>query len=176
LEEKMENTETTVDGFRYLPPGLAAWIQTFIPEENFKGPIPWTPLEKPLAQSKVALVTSAGISRPPDPPFNMEREKREPYWGDPTSRFLPADTAEADIRVDHLHINTSYILQDIDVILPIRRLHELARDEIVGNAAETHYSFYGFQWERNGFIEQGIAPMAERMKKEEVEAVLLTPA
>ena len=44
----MEKTAKKVDGFRFLPPGLAAWIQTYIPEEEFNGPIPWTPLAKPL--------------------------------------------------------------------------------------------------------------------------------
>jgi hypothetical protein len=38
------------------------------------------------------------------------------------------------------------------------------------------FSFYGFQWDGTAFIDQAIAPMTERMKKEAVDAVFLTPA
>jgi hypothetical protein len=58
----MEQEEKKVDGFRFLPPGLRAWINTLIPEEEYRGYIPWTPMAKPLNQTTIALVTSAGIS------------------------------------------------------------------------------------------------------------------
>jgi hypothetical protein len=85
----MERGEKRVDGFRFLPPGLRAWIQSFIPPGDFTGPIPWTPLAKPLRQATMGLVTSAGISLKTDPPFDMEREKREPTWGDRSFREIP---------------------------------------------------------------------------------------
>ena len=70
----MELDEKVVDGFRFLPPSLKAWVKTFIPDEDFKGPIPWTPMSKSLSKVTIALVTSAGISLKSDPPFDMERE------------------------------------------------------------------------------------------------------
>jgi len=36
----MEKERKVVDGFRFLPPGLKAWVRTFIPDEEFKGYIP----------------------------------------------------------------------------------------------------------------------------------------
>ncbi len=172
----MENSDHTVDGFYFLPPGLAAWIQTFIPDRDFEGSIPWTPLKKPVSDTAFALVTSAGISCTGDAPFDMEREKTEPTRGDPTYRRIPRSVEEKDIRVDHLHINTSYILQDMNVILPIARFAEFEQEGIIGRLADTHYSYYGFQWEGVGFLDQAIAPMAEQMAAEQVEAVFLTPA
>jgi len=68
-------------------------------------------MSKPLSRSTVALVTSAGISLKKDPPFDMEREKREPLWGDRSFREIPRDATEQDIDVNHLHINTTYIKQ-----------------------------------------------------------------
>ena len=165
-----------VDGFRFMPPGLAAWVQTFIPDEEFSGPIPWTPLPRPLGQTTLALITSAGISCKSDAPFDMEREKREPTWGDPTYRCIPKGTRAADVDVNHLHINTDYIRQDLDVILPLKRMAEFEAEGIIGCLAPTAYSFYGFQWQNQRFIDQAIRPMASRMKAENVEAVLLTPA
>jgi D-proline reductase (dithiol) PrdB len=168
--------EKQVNGFRFLPPGLAAWIRTFIPEKEFTGSIPWTPLSKPLNQTILALVTSAGISVNPNPPFDMEREKREGTWGDPSYRVIPRSVTEKDIQVNHLHINTRHILKDINVILPLKRLEEFEEEGIIGRLAPSAYSFYGFQWETTDFLRTAIGPMAETMKAEGVDAVILTPA
>lgn len=175
-EEKMNQVEKKVDGFRFLPPGLKAWIKTFIPDEDFKGYIPWTPMAKPLNQTTIALVTSAGISLKTDPPFDMEREKREAVWGDRSYRAIPRGTTEKDIDVNHLHINTNYIKQDINVILPLARLVEFEQEKIIGRVAPTAYSFYGFQWQSTDFLKEAIEPISKNMKLEGVEAVLMTPA
>jgi D-proline reductase (dithiol) PrdB len=172
----MSREQVVVNGFRFLPPGLAAWINTFIPEEDFKGEIPFQPLVKPLADCTVAAVTSAGISLSSDPPFDMEREKREPTWGDPTYRKIPQNTAQDAIQVNHLHINTDYILEDINVMLPIAHLRDFAGEGIIGNSAPTAYSFYGFQWQRTGFLKEAIEPIAEQMHREGVDAAVMTPA
>jgi len=172
----MEEKEKMVDGFRFLPPGLKAWVRTFIPEEEFRGFIPWTPMSKPLSQVTLALVTSAGISLKKDPPFDMEREKREAIWGDRSFRAIPRRTTERDIEVNHLHINTTYIKQDINVILPLARMAEFEQEKVIGCLAPTSYSFYGFQWQNTDFLHEAIEPISKRMKLEGVEAVFLTPA
>ena len=172
----MSNEQLPVDGFRFLPPGLAAWIKTFIPEEDFKGEIPFQPLTKSLSDCTVAAVTSAGISLTSEPPFDMEREKEEPTWGDPTYRKIPQTTAQRDIQVNHLHINTSFILEDINVMLPIRHLQDLDSEGIIGKSAPTAYSFYGFQWQRTEFLKEAIEPMTVQMKREEVDIAIMTPA
>lgn len=173
----MDTPEKTVDGFRFLPPSLAAWIRRrHIPAEEFRGEIPWTPMNKPLSRATLALVTSAGISLKTDPPFDMEREKREPLWGDRSSRMIPRRTTARDIDVNHLHINTGYILEDINVMLPLARMAEFEQEGVIGRLADTAYSFYGFQWQNDEFIERAITPMAAQMQTEGVDAVLLTPA
>ncbi len=168
--------EKKVDGFRFLPPGLKAWVNTFIPDEDFKGQIPWTPMAKPLSQTTIALVTSAGISLKTDPPFDMEREKKEAIWGDRSFRAIPRETREKDIEVNHLHINTNWIKQDINVILPLARMAEFEKEKIIGRLAPTAYSFYGFQWQSTEFLKEAIEPISKKMKVERVEAVLMTPA
>ena len=172
----MEQREKPVDGFRFLPPGLAAWVRKFIPDEEFRGFIPRTPLAKPLSRTTLALVTSAGISLKTDPPFDMEREKKEAVWGDRSYRAIPRGTTEKDIEVNHLHINTNYIKRDINVILPLARMEEFEQEKIIGRLAPTSYSFYGFQWENTDFLREAIEPISRKMKLEGVEAVLMTPA
>jgi len=172
----MNQLEKIVDGFRFLPPSLGAWIRSTIPSEDFQGKIPWTPLSKPLSDTTFALVTSAGISLKSDPPFDMEREKTEPTWGDPTYRFIPKGTQSADINVNHLHINNQHILADLNVMLPLERMEELSADGAIGSLAPTAYSFYGFQWKKTDFLNTAIAPMIDKMNSEGAEAVILTPA
>jgi D-proline reductase (dithiol) PrdB len=172
----MDAFEKTVDGFRFLPPSLGAWIRTLIPEDDFKGSIPFTRLCKPLSESTLTLVTSAGISLKTDPPFDMEREKREGTWGDRSFRIIPRNATEKDINVNHLHINTDYILQDINVILPLALMREFEQQGIIGRLAPSAYSFYGFQWENTDFLKEAIEPMSRKMKEEAVDAVILTPA
>lgn len=172
----MEKVAKTVDGFRFLPPRLAAWTRRFIPEGDFEGTIPWTPLSKPLNQATIALINSAGISLKSDPPFDMEREKKEPLWSDRTFRVIPKGTTEKEIEVNHLHINTEYIRQDINVILPLARMAEFEQEGIIGHLAPTAYSYYGFQWQNTDFLTEAIEPMSKKMKDEGVEAVFLTPA
>ena len=172
----MEKEIKKVDGFRFLPPKLSAWIRTFIPDKDFSGAIPFKPLSKPLSEARLTLVTSAGISVKSDPPFDMQREKNEPTWGDPTYRAIPKNTTEKDIDVTHLHINTTYIKEDINVMLPLARMEEFVQEAVIGELAPTSYSFYGFQWERTEFLEKGIRPMIEQMTAENVDGALLTPA
>jgi D-proline reductase (dithiol) PrdB len=172
----MENGEKRVDGYRFLPPGLAAWVRTFIPEGDFAGTIPWTPLSKGLDRSTIALITSAGISLKTDPPFDMEREKREPLWGDRSYRVIPRGTQSGDIDANHLHINTEYILQDMNVILPLGRMAEFEQEGIIGRLAESAYSFYGFQWRNTEFLQEAVEPISGIMKGEGVQGVLLIPA
>jgi len=172
----MDQRQKIVDGFRFLPPSLAAWIEDFIQKREFRGPIPWTPMKRPLSQTTIALVTSAGISLKADPPFNMEREKREATWGDRSFREIPRETTEKDIDINHLHINTIYIKQDINVMLPLARMAEFEKEGVIGRLAPTAYSFYGFQWENTDFLNEAIEPISKKMKLEKVEAVFMTPA
>ncbi len=172
----MDGEEKRVDGFRFLPPGLAAWVRKLIPGEDFRGPIPWTSMSKTLNQTTIALVTSAGISLKEDTPFDMEREKKDPLWGDRSYRALPRETTERDIDVNHLHINTTYIQKDLNVILPLARMAEFEEERRIGRLAPTAYSFYGFQWQNTDFLDEAILPISKKMRSEGVEAVLLTPA
>ena len=172
----MDNPDKKVNGFVFMPPSLGAWIGKDIPDHAFSGNIPWTPLKKPLNETTFTLMTSAGISLKTDPPFDVETERHQPEWGDPTSRQIPASATEDDIDVNHLHINTTYIKQDLNVILPMKRFKEFEKEGIIGRLASNCYSYYGFQPNPNELLTQTMPKVAEQMKAEKVEAVLLTPA
>lgn len=172
----MPASSKTVDGFRFMPPALRAYMRKDIPDQPYSGKIPWTPLKKPIKQTTFTLVTTAGISMKTDPPFDMEREKIEPEWGDPTYREISRTATESDIEVSHLHINTDYIKKDINVMLPLTRFQEFEEEGIIGKLAATCYSCYGFQMDPTALLEETMPKVADRMRDENIEAVLLTPA
>lgn len=163
-----------VDSFKWLPPSL----KTFY--ENMRLPTPettpWTPLDKPLSEARIALVTTAGIHlRDVQQPFDYEREQREPFWGDPTYRVIPRDVRQEQIQTGHLHINNDDIARDFNVAIPISRMLELEAAAEIGSLAETNYSFMGFQRDTTEWEQRYGPEVARRMKDEAVDAVLLTP-
>ena len=110
------------------------------------------------------------------PPFDQDGERRDPWWGDPTHRVIPLGTTERDVRLFHLHIDTRFGQQDLDVVLPMRRLEELAATGIVGRAAPSHFSIMGYILRPEVLVGTTAPAIAERMRAEGVDAAALVPA
>jgi len=164
-----------VDSFKYLPRSIAAYYQTLVVQKA--DPIPWTPLSKPLSECRIAAITTAGIyNKDGDPPFNAEREKREPMWGDPTFRRISRDVRQDQIGASHLHLNHRDMLADVNTVLPLQRLSELEAEGVIGSLAQTNYSFMGFQPNTTEWRERYGPEVAGLLKDEAVDAVLLAPA
>ena len=164
-----------VDSFKWLPASIAGYYQN-LPVQR-EEPVPWTTLAKPLNRCRFALVTTAGIYVPGrEPPFDTEREEREPMWGDPSYRTIPRDTPQEEIGASHLHINNRDLLADVNIVLPLDRFRELEEAGGIGSLAPTHYSFMGFQLNTMEWRERYAPEVGERLRQEEVDAVFLTPA
>lgn len=164
-----------VDSYKYLSPATRTVVKAWIAREP-RVEIPWTPLKKPLSESTVALVSSAGLARIGDRPFDTEREHRDPWWGDPSFRMIPRGTTEREVRSHHLHIERKFLEADLDVVLPLRRLEELARVSVIGGVAQEHYSFMGYLLDGTELVRTTAVEIAERLRAERVDAVLLVPA
>lgn len=168
-----------IDSFKFLPRAMAAKARDDAAGVPRLDPIPFAPLRKPLRECRFALVTSAAIRLKTDQPFDLDRELREPTWGDPTYRVIPRDVQQADIAADHLHTNNDILLEDVNVVFPIHRMQELVDAGEIGSLAESHYSFMGYQGEPVdlGPWQNQFGPeIAARMQQEGVDAVLLTPS
>lgn len=139
-------------------------------------PIPFTPLAKPLRECTVALLTTAGVARREDRPFDQEGERRNPWWGDPTFRTIPLGSTEEDVRLYHLHVDPRFAESDLDVVLPMRRLTELAAAGVVGRPAPTHYSTMGYILDATELVAETAPAIAARMRAEGVDAAALVPA
>ena len=164
----------SIDSYRFLDFATRQVMKAWAARQE-PGQIPFTPLAKPLHECAVALVSTAGVARNDDRPFDQEGERRNPWWGDPSFRAIPLGTTEKDIRLYHLHIDPRFGEEDLDVVLPMRRLTELASEGLVGRAASTHYSVMGYILEPKELIEKTAPAIAARMRAERVDTAALVP-
>ena len=142
---------------------------------------PFTALAHPVTKTRFALLNTGGLYlKDKQQPFDVEREAREPEWGDPTYRIIPRETELGDIAVAHQHYNPEDIEADFNVLLPIHRFLELEARGEIGSLAPSSYSVMGYQGHPGpnwGPWQDRYGPeMLARMKAEDVQAVLLTPA
>ncbi len=127
---------------------------------------PWA--EGPsLNERRVAIVSTAGIHCHDDRPFTFDP-------GD-SYRIIPGDIKAKDLVMTHVSTNFDHtgFQQDWNVIFPIDRLRELAEKGIVGSVADFHYSFMGANDPMT--MEQEARNIADLLKKDSVDAVLLLP-
>ena len=166
-----------VDSFKYLPRIIATYYE--MSEREPELPIPWTPLPAPLSECRFGLITSGGLyQRDVEPPFDLEGEREDPTWGDPTYRTIPAEIHQSELGASHLHINTRDVLQDVNILLPVHRFQELVDQGRVGGLAEQAFSFMGYQGfppDTSAWEETYGPEVAGRFEKAGVDCVLLTP-
>ena len=123
-------------------------------------------------------MTSAGVFlKDSQEGFDEEREWREPTWGDPTYRVIPADVRQEQIGCSHLHINHTDLLEDIDVVLPFRAFKTLEKEGRIGGLAGEAYSFMGYQDRRLEDWRNVQGPqLVARLRERSVDVLLLAPA
>lgn len=167
----------TIDSSRFLDFASARILRVWAARDAREPrTIPWTPLVKPLSECTVALVSTAGVARRDDRPFDEDGERRNPWWGDPGWRAIPQGSTEADVDLHHLHIDRRFGRQDLDVVLPMRRLGELAAEGVVKRAPSVHYSIMGYQLRTEALERETAAQIAADMSAREVDAAVLVPA
>lgn len=120
-----------------------------------------------LANARVAIVTTAGLHLAHQPRW----ERRDEGF-----RVLPPSTD--GLVLGHLSPNydRTGFLNDVNVVFPIDRLHELAAEGVIGSVAAQHLSFLGAQDEVLSTIRLDTGPAAAQLLRDDgVDVVLLTP-
>jgi D-proline reductase (dithiol) PrdB len=120
----------------------------------------------PLAQRRLAIVSSAALIRPGDKPF---------HFGSAECRFLPASMPASEILMSHVSINfdRAGFQRDLNVVYPLDRLRELAAEGVIGGVAETHYTIMG-STDPAGMM--GTADqIAGQLRQERIDSILLSP-
>jgi D-proline reductase (dithiol) PrdB len=148
-----------------LPLSLRLFLKTY-PWRRID-PVPWAPLRRPLSESKLAIVSTAGLVLPGQTPFDNDVK-----GGDWSFREVPAD-ADASTFIDAHRSNTydhSGVHEDANLAFPIDRLREVA-----GRVNHRHFSFMGSISATGNLMKDSAPRVADLLEHDRVEAVLLVP-
>jgi len=144
---------------------------------------PFVPVTKPLAESKVGLLTSSGhfVSGDDPEPFgvkDMDQEEAMARIGEflratPTLSEIPSDTNVDDLTVRHGGYDIRSAARDANVTFPIEHLGEMKRGGLIGDLADTFFSFNGAT--SQGRLRKELPGWIERINEEEIDVMLLVP-
>lgn len=91
---------------------------------------PFTKLRKPIGECRVALLTTGGVHLATEAPFDLADPE-----GDLSFRVLPNDVAPSDVRLSHRTYEKAWAERDLNVVLPVDRLSEMAEEGETGPLA-----------------------------------------
>lgn len=128
---------------------------------------PWTPLRKPMARSKVALMSSGGILYREQPRFHRE---------DASYRLIPKDATQEDLDVWHFGYRTDDAKKDHNCVFPLARMRELEAAGVIGQLADPAYSFMGGIYSARRVRDELAPSIAYELQKAHVDAFYLVPA
>jgi len=126
---------------------------------------PWVP-GPPLATRRISIISTAGLQRRGDRPF-------EGMTGD--YRVIPGDIKAGDLVMSHISTNfdRTGFQQDWNLVFPLDRLRELEAEGIIGGVADYHYSFMGATDPAE--MERAARNLASLLKGDDVDGALLVP-
>lgn len=156
---------------------LVARILAFVAERDpafrvlRRASIPWTPLARPIASARVALLTTGALHRRGDRPF---RALEDPA-GDASFRVVPHAATEAELDLDAPYVDAKHTARDPEVALPRRALDALVARGIAGSAAREHYSFCGGVLRPFPGLRASAEELVERARAGGVDAIVLAP-
>ncbi len=132
---------------------------------------PWTPFQQPLKSSRIALISSAGVFRDDQKPFEA--------WAvnDLSFREIPIDTPRDRLQLRHNYFDHRDALKDLNCVLPIQRLRELAEEGFIGSVAPTAIALgMGRLYKRTALQRETAPQLAEVLRREGADAALLVAA
>lgn len=113
---------------------------------------------------RVAVVSTAAVSRRGDKPFS---------WHARDYRVIPKD--ERDLVMTHIAVEYDRTAwqQDLNAIMPLDRLEEMASAGEIGSVAKEHYTFLGSSDPAE--MKRYVADVADCMRADDVNTVFLIP-
>lgn len=125
--------------------------------------------DKPLYESRLALVTTGGVHLPEGPRFDIDDPS-----GDCSYREIPPD---ADVLTwTHAYYAPGGGATDLDSVFPLWTLRELVERGVVGELGSRHFSFMGAIHDPGPLVERTAPEVAGKLAEDGVDVVLLTPS
>jgi D-proline reductase (dithiol) PrdB len=158
---------------KQLRPGLWRVVNERYPGSMItkKTRVPLAKLKKPLSESRLTFVSTAGVQPSGTLPFDTAHPV-----GDYTFRRVPSSSKPADLEIHQLKYPTAGAELDLNVIFPIERLQELAKEKIIGGLTTNFFSFIGYNMDAERLERTLADDIAEAVEAEKPDVVLLAPA
>lgn len=138
--------------------GFISELEMQAPEEQS-----WTK-PVPAAQRRIAIVSSAAVSKRGERPFS---------WLAKDHRVIHKD--DRDLVMTHVAVEYDRTAwqQDLNTIIPLDRLDEMEKSGEIGSVADEHYAFMGAADPLD--MLKSAAKAADNMKQDNVNTVFLIP-
>jgi D-proline reductase (dithiol) PrdB len=132
--------------------------------------VPFTPFERELAKTSIAIVSAGGVHLKDQEPFNIADE-----LGDLGFRMIPEDADSSDLMVTHHHYDHRDADRDINVVFPIDVLRDLKAEGFIGGLAKKHVGYMGYTMQLKAMYEGTAREIANEIDHgSRADAVILT--
>lgn len=137
--------------------------------------VDWSPgarLAKPLRESKLALISTAGLHLSSQPPFD-----RFVRGGDCNFREIPGDVSVRELKISHRStaFERTGARQDRNLVFPLDRCRELVERGDLGGLNHRHFSFMGAISAPGRLVGKTAPAVAEKLRGDGIDAVFLVP-
>jgi D-proline reductase (dithiol) PrdB len=139
------------------------------------------PLKK-LSESRICLVSLAGVYRRGQKPFSTSpgmipahlRAMRFKDEGDWSFREISLEADSTELVISHAHFDYTEADEDINCVFPLMRLVELEIEGFVGECANVHYTMMGFVPEVKLILDTVAVEIIPRIRNRKVDVVLVS--
>lgn len=129
--------------------------------------VPFTPLTKPIAQCRVALMSSGGVMYRDQPRFHRE---------DATYRRIPKNAERDDLNIWHFGYPTADAQADPNCVFPLERMRELEADGTIAQLCDPAFSFMGGIYSARKVRDELAPRIVDELKAAHADAFYLVPA
>jgi len=129
--------------------------------------VPFTPLKKPIAECKVAMISSGGLMYRDQPRFHRE---------DSSYRRIPKNARRDELNVWHFGYPTHDAEQDPNCVFPLERLRELEAAGVIGELIDPVFSFMGGIYSTRKVRDELAPKIVDELQRAHADAFYLVPA
>ena len=127
----------------------------------------WTPLSKPLSESKLGFICTGGIYSAGQTAFHFK--------DDTSYRAIPTDVNVEDLRATHFAYDLTDARKDINVVFPVEQLRTMVDEGVIDSLAPDAYTLMGGIYSTRRVVEELSPALVDRVLADEVDVVLLVP-
>jgi D-proline reductase (dithiol) PrdB len=156
-----------------MRPGLWDTVNERYPGSMIDKPdfVPLAPLPKPLAECRLAFISTSGTQPKGTMPFDTVHPV-----GDYTYRRVPSSARAEELEIHQLKYPTMGANRDINVIFPTERLRELVDEGVIGGLTENFYTFIGYNMDPERLERTLAEDIAAAVVEEGADVALAAPA